>query len=79
LSKTGPAKHKKGASSYYEVEAVRNHRVVKEGKSNQIELLIKWKDYDDEENTWEQFKGFARDSPESLQRYLVAIDKKLKD
>ncbi|CAO3681071.1 unnamed protein product [Rhizopus stolonifer] len=37
-------------SEYYEVEKLLNHHLYEDGE---YEYLIKWKDYSDENNTWE--------------------------
>ena len=42
----------------YEVEKILKHRMNKE----QIEYLVKWKNYSSEENTWEPATSFDQES-----------------
>ena len=46
-----------------------------------VELEIKWEGY--EETTWENFDGFAKDSPKEVEkyfaRYVISPFKKYKD
>jgi hypothetical protein len=57
-SKLKPIKEQPSTTSY-EVEAIVNHR----GKRNNLEYLVKWKDYPPDENTWEPPASFNSDRP----------------
>jgi len=44
------------------VESIKDHRI--DFKEGLIEFLVKWKDYDDTDNTWESFYMFSQDQPD---------------
>ena len=44
----------------YEIETIINHR---SNKNNEIEYLVKWKDYSDSHNSWEPFANFNSIKP----------------
>ena len=62
---------------FYEIEAVRDHRIIKHVNSTAVELLVKWKGYDEKDNTWQSFISFAQDSPEMIKNYLCKLTKKI--
>jgi hypothetical protein len=71
-----PVSHRKNGEEYYEIEGVVDHRVEKESaRKNKLMLKVKWQGY--QETTWESFKTFAKDSPESLQKYIISLDKRI--
>jgi len=55
----------------YEVEAIRAWRYNKATKRR--EFLIKWKDYDEEENTWEQESNLT--CPKKLREFTKSLSR----
>ncbi|KAJ9529125.1 hypothetical protein QJQ45_007804 [Haematococcus lacustris] len=53
-------------SPQYEVERIVNHRHVRAGKAK--EYLVKWKDYEDSDNTWEPASNLAN-APDCVNLY----------
>ena len=53
-------------SELYIVERVVNKRILKSGK---VEYLIKWKDYDNCDNTWEPEENLAEDCAEYIEDF----------
>ena len=41
------------APEEYEVERVESHKIERKGKKSELKYLVKWKNYDASENTWE--------------------------
>lgn len=52
----------------YEVEAIKNHRL--DIVEQCIEFEVKWKNYPESDNTWEQFNFFTQDQPEMVEEYM---------
>ena len=46
----------------YEVERIIDRRVRRYGRNERVEYLIKWKGYDNYENTWEPLSNLWRHS-----------------
>ena len=53
----------------YVVESILDHRI--DTKNNQIEFLVKWEGYPDEEASWENFFFFTQDQPDMVEKYLL--------
>jgi hypothetical protein len=51
----------------YQVEAILNHRVRKQGGRTKKEYLVKWENYGPEHNSWEPARNFV--SPDLLKEY----------
>lgn len=44
----------------FEVETIRSHRVIEDhNKNKKIEFLVKWTNYGDQDNTWQDFYFFS--------------------
>ena len=56
--------HSQSDDQSYEIQAIINHCMTADGKT---EYLVKWKNYNNTENTWEQFENF--NSLEDIQDY----------
>lgn len=52
---------------YFEVEKIEKHKIEGRGE---IILLIKWKGYGEQENTWEPLKLFYKDAKEVVEKYF---------
>ena len=75
-SKTVHKKKYKNGEELYEIEAVLDHKIERTSAKKQIVLIkVKWSGYN--ETTWENFKFFAQDSPDCVQKYLINLDKKI--
>lgn len=48
------------------------------GRTQDIEFLVKWKNYPEEENTWEPYGSFIRDSPKTVEKYFILLDNKIR-
>ena len=59
---------------YYTVETIMDHRVRQQGKTERREFLIKWKDYTNDQNTWEKEAQLREqdDVSELIDTYLQA-------
>ncbi|KAJ9522275.1 hypothetical protein QJQ45_008106 [Haematococcus lacustris] len=57
-------------SPQYEVERIVNHRHVRAGKAK--EYLVKWKGYDDSDNTWEPASNLAN-APDCVNLYKAHV------
>jgi hypothetical protein len=53
------------------VECIRDHRINME--KNEIEFLVKWRDYPEEENTWQNFYFFSQDQPDMVEKYFLKL------
>jgi hypothetical protein len=53
------------------VECIRDHRVNTD--KNEIEFLVKWRDYGEEENTWQNFYFFSQDQPDMVEKYFLKL------
>lgn len=53
----------------YEVDYIQGHKISKTG--DEIEFWVKWKGYDDTDNTWESFEFFANDAPDMAAKYVI--------
>merc|ERR1712131_21424 len=59
-----------------EVEAVRAHFPENATRYKTKKYLIKWKNYDDDENTWEDKKQIEGQIPELIDDYWKTVSKK---
>ena len=53
------------------VECIKDHRINID--SNEIQFLVKWKDYGEEDNTWQNFFFFSQDQPDMVEQYLLKM------
>ena len=51
------------------MESIEGHKISRDGE--RIQFLVKWRNYDSEDNTWESFEFFAQDAPEMAQNYII--------
>jgi len=51
------------------VESIRDHRI--NFRKKKIEFLIKWRNFAEEENTWQSFALFTQDQPKMVKEYLI--------
>ena len=64
-----PPSKKSKERGWFQVESIIGHRVSRIKNKDQIELKVKWQDYNDP--TWEQFAGFVKDAGPLVERYLI--------
>ena len=64
---TQPKKSKE--RGWFHVENIIAHRVSRVKNKAQIELKVKWQDYN--EPTWELFSGFVKDAAILVEKYLI--------
>ena len=57
VKKEKRSKRKQTIQEEFVVEGILDHRI--DTKNNQIEFLVKWKDYPDEDASWENFYFFT--------------------
>jgi hypothetical protein len=69
-TKRSAAKRQKQEIEYF-VEAIRDHRINVD--DNEIEFLIKWRDYPEHENSWQNFHFFSEDQPKMVEQYLLKL------
>ena len=55
----------------YVVEGIKDHRI--DVDSGEIQFLVKWKDYGEEDNTWQNFFYFSQDQPDMVEQYLLGL------
>ena len=49
----------------YTIEQIIDHKMTKDGKK----YLVRWKDYDEDEDTWESADNIEEDAPGSVEDY----------
>ena len=59
VKKSRRGKRKKAEEQEFVVECILDHRI--DTKNNQIEFLVKWQDYGDDDASWENFYFFTQD------------------
>jgi len=63
----------------YEVETVLKAKVFMKGKKMDWKFYVKWKGYQDTDNTWEPFKSFKNCGEEIIERFWDRVDTKGRD
>ncbi|TFY81562.1 hypothetical protein EWM64_g2452 [Hericium alpestre] len=58
----------------YEVESILSAKAQKRGKKQGWKFLVKWKGFDNSENTWEPVDSFQGSGDEALSRFWERVD-----
>jgi len=61
-SKTTKSYYESSTSREYEVDFIQGHKLKTDGEH--LEFFVKWKNYKEDDNTWEAFELFSQDAPE---------------
>lgn len=69
IKKDSRRKRKVQKIEEFVVECILDHRI--DTKNNQIEFLVKWQDYGEDEASWENFYFFSQDQPDMVEKYLL--------
>ena len=70
LEKNKKKKQKHLINGWYRVEGITGHRVnAEDSKVGKLELRVKWEGY--QEQTWEAFDGFVKDTAPMVERYML--------
>ncbi|KAI9446368.1 hypothetical protein H4582DRAFT_2069720 [Lactarius indigo] len=67
------------ATPEYEVESILKAKVFMRGKKMGWKFYVKWKGYDDADNTWEPFKSFENSGEGIVDRFWERVDTKGRD
>ena len=75
--KPAPKKKKEATQEEeeYEVEAVRDHKYRDTRRGKELQLLVKWKNYPETDNTWQEFDQFVEDAPTIFRKYFMYLDR----
>ncbi|KAH9005245.1 hypothetical protein EDB86DRAFT_2882438 [Lactarius hatsudake] len=67
------------ATPEYEVESILRAKVFMRGKKMGWKFYVKWKGYEDADNTWEPFKSFENSGEGIVDRFWERVDTKGRD